>query len=83
MDKVNNRIRNLLEFLNTTRDNAYWYPLTKLKFDIPIVSYNVDKIYKDNQIVAIQYLLENCKIDSVIMIQTDHGLVFENENMIG
>ena len=82
MDKDNNRIRNLLNFLNTTRDNAYWYPLTRLKIDIPIVSYNVDKIYKDEQIVVIRHLLENCKIDSVIMIQMDHGLVVENENMI-
>ncbi len=44
MDKGKNKIRNLLEFLNTTRNTAYWYPLTKLKLEIPIVAYNIDKI---------------------------------------
>lgn len=82
MDKSNNRIRNLLSFLNTTRDNSYWYPLTRLKIDLPIISYNVDKIYKEDQIILLRNLLESCKIDRVIMIQMNHGIVIENENII-
>lgn len=81
MDK---KVRDLIEFLNTTRDTGttYWYPLCTLKIDIPVVACNIDKIYKDNQICLLEQILQLCIISNVTMIQLNPGEVFENKNLI-
>ena len=39
----------LLSFLNeyACGKYLYWFPLTVLKKDIPVVAYDIDRIYKD------------------------------------
>ncbi len=40
------------------------------------------KLYKDGRIAELKQLLQGCKVNSVTMIQPEHGLAFENKNMI-
>ena len=42
----------LLSFLDeyACGKDLYWFPLTRLKKDIPVVAYDIDRIYKDSDI---------------------------------
>ena len=31
--------------------DLYWFPLTELKKEIPVVAYDIDRIYKDGDIL--------------------------------
>lgn len=61
---------------------AYWYPLNKLKVDIPVLAYNIDTIYKQNHIDYLESVLERCKICKVIKVHLERGVVVENLNLL-
>ena len=48
---------------------TYWYPLNKIKENIPVIAYDLDKIYTDNQIEQIEKVLKDCSINMVTMFQ--------------
>ena len=75
-------IKRLTDTLNDIREvNTYWYPLVKIKSDVPAVAYNVEKIYADEKIELLEAILKACGIKQVTVVQMDHGLVYESEDM--
>ena len=48
---------------------TYWYPLNKIKENVPVIAYDLDKIYTDNQIEQIEKVLKDCSINMVTMFQ--------------
>lgn len=48
---------------------TYWYPLNKIKENIPVIAYDLDKIYTDDQIEEIEKVLKDCSINMVTMFQ--------------
>ena len=71
----NNILKQTKDFLmQYTGCNTYWYPLCKLKKDIPVVAYNLDKLYKDN---CIDQLEATFKSYGLCMVQS---IQMQNEN---
>ena len=61
--------------------SLYWAPLARLKKDISVVSYNVDAIYKNNDIALLENAFKICGISDVNTFQMDHLEYFEHENI--
>lgn len=63
--------RNLLE--QYTDHNAtygyYWYPLSVLKKDVPVVAYDLRKLYQDNGMEQVEAVLNRCNIRVVQAFQ--------------
>lgn len=74
----------LIQFIkdNTFYDTLYWYPLTHLKNDIPVVAYKIDDLYKENMIDSIKEVLVACGIKTVKTFQTDYMTLLKNDNII-
>ena len=47
----------------------YWYPLQSIKTDIPVIAFDLDKIYEDGKINQIEAVLSRLSIDTAITIQ--------------
>ena len=47
---------------------TYWYPLNRIKENIPVIAYDLDKIYTDNQIEEIEKVLKDCSINDLVCI---------------
>ena len=47
----------------------YWYPLQSIKDDIPVVAFDLDKIYEDGAINQIENVLCKTSIDMVTVVQ--------------
>lgn len=66
---MENRIleKNLISFIKNTTvwNNLYWVPLNKLKKNIPVVSYDVEKIGKDNAEGMLKNVFKICGISDV------------------
>ena len=75
--------RKLIDFINeySETSNLYWIPLTKLKKDIPVVAYNLDAIYKNNDIALLENVFKICGITDVNTFQMDHLEYFEHDNI--
>ena len=67
----NNILMQIKNFLkHYTGCSTYWYPLCVLEKDIPVVAYNLDRIYKDKCIEQLEATLKNyglCKVRSYQM----------------
>ena len=71
----NNVLRQIKDFLkHYTGCSTYWYPLCALKKDIPVIVYNLDKIYKDNCIEQLEATLKSYGLSKVQSFQ------MQNEN---
>lgn len=75
--------RKLTDFIKEYSEGTslYWAPLAKLKKDISVVSYNVDAIYKNNDIALLENAFKICGISDVNTFQMDHLEYFEHENI--
>ena len=75
--------RKLIDFIKEYSEGTslYWAPLTRLKKDIPVVSYHVDAIYKNNDIALLENVFKTCGISEVNTFQMDHLEYFEHENI--
>ncbi len=73
----------LLAFLSeyASGNDLYWYPLTVLKKDIPVVAYDIDAIYRSGEIALLQRVFEVCQIDVVMTFQTDSMEYFEDDRI--
>lgn len=75
--------RKLINFINeySVESDLYWVPLTKLKKDIPVVAYNLDELYKNNDIALLENVFKICGIVDVDMFQMDRLEYFERSNI--
>lgn len=57
--------------LNETkiRESSYWYPLANIKDGIPVAAYNIDMLYKCNEIDSLEKVLKEQNISIVTMLQ--------------
>lgn len=65
-------LKTLQSYYLTPHENMewmYWFPLCWLKPEVPVVAYNLDGIYRNNQIKQIETVLKKCAIKEVIVIQ--------------
>ena len=66
----NDILKEIKDFLMYyTGVNAYWYPLCKLEKDIPVVAYDLDKLYRDNCIGQLEETLKSYGLSKVKAIQ--------------
>ena len=74
----------LIDFINTYSDgpDLYWMPLVKLKNSIPVVSFNLDAIYRNNDILALERVFSECGISNVNTFQMDHREYFQDDNIV-
>ncbi len=54
-------------------DFLYWYPLNALKKEIPVIAYNLDAIYRNNDILQIESCLKNGSISKCDSFQAQFG----------
>lgn len=81
MEKIH-IVQNLKEKLDEmTLYDTYWYPLNKLKIDIPVIAFNIDKIYQDNYINFIETIMKECNILEVTSVQLEQEIVLDNLNI--
>lgn len=75
--------RNLINFINeySVEPDLYWVPLTKLKKDIPVAAYNLDELYKNNDIALLENVFKICGIADVDMFQMDRLEYSEHSNI--
>ena len=70
----NNVLRRIKDVLkHYTGSSAYWYPLCALKKDIPVIAYNLDKIYKDNCMEQLEATLKSYGISKAQSLQMQNG----------
>lgn len=76
--------KRLVEFIknNTVNDNLYWYPLNGIKSDIKAVAYQIDDLYRDDQIHLLQKIVEKCGINHVNSFQLDSMEYISNSDII-
>ena len=74
----------LLSFIReySSGNDLYWYPLTVLEKYIPVVAYDIDEIYRHNDISLLEKVCRKCRISIVSTFQTDSLGYFENEGII-
>ena len=77
-------LRLFRNFLEQYTDNAtYWYPLCVLKIDVPVVAYDLRKIYKENSIEQLESTLKSYNIRMVQAFQMqNNNREIRVENMI-
>lgn len=51
----------------------YWYPLCRLKKEVPVAAYDVDQIYRDGTIEQIAKVIRECEITQCVSFQMQHG----------
>lgn len=75
----------LMDFLTeyTGSKCRYWYPLCALKKEVPVVAYDVDRIYKEDKIGQIEKVISACKIAQCVSFQMQYGnMKRRNENLL-
>lgn len=75
--------RKLIDFINEYSESSdlYWVPMTRLKKEIPVVAYNLDAIYKNNDIALLEEVFKLCGISDVNTFQMDQLEYFERDNI--
>lgn len=75
--------KKLITFINSNSEypGLYWFPLTKLKNKIPVIAYDVDAIYKSNDIDLLRKIVDKCGIVNVNTFQMDHLEYFEGDDI--
>ena len=73
----------LISFIREYADgnDLYWYPLTRLKKDIPVAAYDIDAIYKDGQTALLESVFIKCRISTVSTFQTDSMEYFDSDSI--
>ncbi len=66
---------------NSAYPGLYGVPLTKLKNKIPVIAYDVDAIYKGNDIDLLCRVIDKCSIVNVNTFQMDHLEYFEDDDI--
>lgn len=75
--------KRLIDFINTYSDShdLYWMPLVKLKKSIPVVSFNLEAIYRNNSISALERVFRECGISNADTFQMDNREYFRNDSI--
>lgn len=74
--------KEILDFLRQYTDHGtYWYPLCVLKRPIPVIAYQLDKLYKDGNIRQLENVLHFCNIRTVhsFQLQSEHSELIEKD----
>lgn len=66
---------------NSKYPGVYWVPLVKLKNKLPVIAYDIDLIYKNNDMDLLERVFRKCGIRNVNIFQMDHLSYFEDENI--
>lgn len=66
---------------NSKYSGLYWVPLTKLKNKIPVIAYDVDAIYKNEDVDLLHKVVDKCGIVNVHTFQMDHLEYFEDDDI--
>lgn len=64
---------------NTKTKDEYWYPMDELKKEIPVIAYNLEKIYNDNNINQLEKVFKKIKAKKVDTFSMDNKEYFEND----
>lgn len=65
-----------------TGQAQYWYPLATLKEDVPVVTYDLDRLYANGQVVQIENVFRSCGISLVFSFQLQsHNLKLRKESI--
>lgn len=74
-------VKVFLDALNETkiRGSSYWYPLAHIKDGIPVAAYNLDMIYKCNEIDRLEKVLKEQNISIVTMLQLNSAEVTKED----
>ena len=60
----------------SSSDDWYWVPLTRLKKEIPVVAYDLDELYRHDEIPLLEKVFRQCGITTVsilrIVVQITH-----------
>lgn len=76
--------KKLIEFIQENSmipKSLYWVPLTRLKGKMPVIAYNLDAIYKNNDIRMLDDIFEQCGIRNVNTFQMDYREYFEGDDI--
>ena len=74
----------LIDFIHTHSDGLglYWVPLVKLKKSVPVVSFNLDAIYRNNDVIALEKVFRECGISNVNTFQMNNREYFQNMSIV-
>lgn len=75
--------KKLIDFIreNNTYPSLYWAPLIKLKRELPVIAYDIDEIYKNNDIDMLDNLFKKCNIREVNTFHMDYREYFEGDSI--
>ena len=65
----------------SSSDDWYWVPLTRLKKEIPVVAYDLDELYRHDEIPLLEKVFRQCGITTVSTFQMDSREYFENDEI--
>ena len=73
----------LFSFLNeyACGHDLYWFPLTRLKKDISVIAYDIDRIYQNGEISLLEKVFRQCGISNVSTFQMDSREYFEDDKI--
>ena len=74
----------LLSFLHEYAygSDLYWFPLTRLKKDVPVVAYDIDAIYRQGDIGLLEKVFIRYRISEVSTFQTDSMEYFDGDSIL-
>lgn len=76
--------KKLIDFIHENSiypQSLYWVPLTRLKNELPVISFDIDAIYKNNDIGLLDEVFNKYGIENVNTFQMDHLEYFEDDNI--
>ena len=76
--------KKLIDFLNVFSDGSdlYWMPLVKLKKDISVASFDLDGIYKNNDIKLLEDVFRACDITKVSTFHMGQREFFQDISIV-
>lgn len=83
---MKNRVveKKLIDFIHENSiypQSRYWVPLTRLKNELPVIAFDIDAIYKNNDIGLLDEVFSKYGIENVNTFQMDHLEYFEDDNI--
>ena len=80
-DRVEQRLTGFIREYAAYGDSLYWYPLTPLKKQIPVAAFDLERIYADGGLPALEAVFRRCGITTVCTFQMDQRALFEGDGI--
>ncbi len=71
-------IARLYDEYATDSDRLYWYPLAFLRQSLPVVAYDLDAIYRTDNVAQLAAGLQKAAIDTYDLFQAQSGGIHEH-----